>query len=62
MGHNKYFTSSHIVYYAYKLNSQKHPNMYLSIVHENMDTKNNSIPSLGEKEKAISSAMNLPII
>jgi len=61
MGHNKYFTSCHIVYYAYKLNSEKHPNMYLSIVHENMDKDKTSIPSLGEKEKSISSAMDIPI-
>lgn len=61
MTHNNYIASCHSVYYAYKFNSNKKPSMHLSIVCDNMDMENTSIPRLGKKEKDISIVMNVSI-
>jgi hypothetical protein len=49
------------MYYDNKLSSHKSVSTYLSIIHDNINKSNNSIPRLDKKEIPISNAMNLPI-
>lgn len=49
------------MYYSYRLDSQKNPSIFLSIVHDKMDKSKTSILRLEMKSKDIINFMNLPI-
>jgi len=59
--HNEYITSCRSTYYVHRLESERNPRKWLSIVHDNMDKMKTSISRLGRKEKSVSTTYNLPV-